>query len=510
MESQNSVNAVERIPTGVPGLDVVLKGGLLKAGVYVVVGEPGTGKTILGNQICFNHAKAGKKSLFITLLAESHDRMIAHIQSLNFFDFDQVPDNVHYISGYQILEEQKLNGLMEVIRKEVRQRKSTLLLLDGFILTEDLSESELASKKMIHEMQAFATLVGCTIILLTIKERGTTRPHPGYTMVDGVIELSDVLVGPRAVRELQVNKCRGTNFLRGKHTFSINDNGAVVYPRTEVLYSTPKPVSGKNRTRKKFGIPEFDKMLSGGVLANSMTALLGAPGTGKTILGLNFLVEGAKLGEKGIYFGFYEPSEPLIEKAGNVGIPLRKYYDNEMIEVIWQPPLEHLLDALAEQLFNLINKNNAKRVFIDGLEGFKSATVYPERMGAFLAAVTNELRALGVTAIFSDETNIFKEDIAMPVKELAAVIENVIVLRFVELRSQLYRMISVLKARESAYDSSIRQFSIEDDGIKISQSFASAEAILSGEPGILHEPKAKPAGKSKKKTVPKKTKRGSK
>lgn len=101
----------------------------------------------------------------------------------------------HYISGYQILEEGKLSGLMQMIRKEVVAKKCTLLVLDGYILTEELKESELASKKTIHKLQAFAALVGCTVILLTIKERGARRPHPGYTMVDGIVELMDSLVG---------------------------------------------------------------------------------------------------------------------------------------------------------------------------------------------------------------------------------------------------------------------------------------------------------------------------
>ena len=506
------VNLVERVPTRIPGLDIVLNGGLLKSGVYVIVGEPGTGKTILGNQLCFNHVKNGHKAVYITLLAEAHDRMLAYLQSMSFFDAEVIPDDLHYISGYQVLEDEGLQGLMAVVRKVLRSRRASLLVLDGFILTREIKESELASKKMIHELQAFAALVGCTIVLLTIQDRGARRPHPGYTMVDGVIELSDRLVGPRAVRELQVKKIRGTGFLRGKHTFDITNQGTVVYPRTEVLLATPKLVSGKNRTRKRFGIPEFDKMLNGGVLSSSMTTLLGAPGTGKTLLGLSFLVEGARQGEKGIYFGFYEPPEPLIEKAGNVGIPLQKYCDSEMIEVVWQPPLEHLLDALAERLMRSIHASGAKRVFIDGIEGFKSATVYPERIGAFLAAITNELRSMGVTAIFSDETDVFKEDIEMPVKELAAVIENVIVLRFVELRSQLYRLVSILKARESSYDPSIRQFFIKDDGLVVADSFQSAESILSGRARVINgnqkspDPSTEPSS-SKLKSKPRKVSR---
>ncbi len=484
-------NLVERVQTGVPGLDTVLHGGLLKSGVYVVVGEPGTGKTILGNQLCFHHVKGGGKAIYVTLLAEAHDRMLAYIQSLQFFNANVIPEKLHYISAYQLLEDEGLTGLMGVICKEVLNHKASVLILDGFILTREIRESELASKKMIHEIQTFAALVGCTVVLLTIKDKGNRRPHPGYTMVDGVIELTDGLVGPRAVRELQVKKLRGTNFLRGKHTFDIIDTGAVVYPRTEVLLASPKSVSGKNRDRKRFGVPDFDKMLYGGVLANSMTTLLGAPGTGKTLLGLSFLAEGAKNGEPGIYFGFYEPPEPLIEKASQVGLKMRDCVEKNLIEVIWQPPLEHLLDALAERLLKSVNEKKAKRVFIDGIEGFKSATVYPERIGAFLAAITNELRAIGVTAVFSDETDIFKEDIVMPIKELAAVIENVIVLRFVELHSQLHRMISILKARESSYDPSIRHLSITSEGLKVTQSFERAESILSGKPRILKNKTAK-------------------
>lgn len=122
----------------------------------------------------------------------------------------------------------------------------------------------------------------------------------------------------------------------------------------------------------------------------------------------------------------------------------------------------------------------AKGIFIDGIEGFKSATDYPERIGEYLAAITNELRSCGVTATFFDETDLYNSEVVIPVKEPATVIENVVVLRYVELRSRLFRLISIMKARESVCDSTIRQFVITPKGLKVESSFESTESILSG------------------------------
>lgn len=480
MENQIARNLTDRMPTGIQGLDTILRGGLLRAGVYVVVGPPGAGKTILGNHISFDHVKRGGKALYITLLAESHDRMLAYIQRMNFFNAEVIPSGIHYISGYPMLEEGGLKALLETITHEVLSRKATLLVLDGFIIKSEFGESELSVKRMIHELQAFTAMVGCTVLMLTIANDSEGQTHPGYTMVDGVIELTDTNVGPRAIRELQVKKIRGTHFLRGKHTFDITNEGMIVFPRTEVLLANPPAVAAENRTREAFGIEVFDDMLGGGLLSGSMTTILGAPGTGKTLLGLSFLRDGANRQQHCIYFGFYEPPQRLIEKSRQVNIDIGDHVKTGMIDLVWQPPLEHLLDGLAERLLTAIREKKARRVFIDGLEGFKTATVYPERIGAFLAALTNELRAMDVTVIFSEETELYKPGVEMPVKELAAVIENVIFLRHLEQRSHLHRIISILKVRESAYDSSIRQFFITDRGISIDKSVESAESILMG------------------------------
>jgi len=154
-----------------------------------------------------------------------------------------------------------------------------------------------------------------------------------------------------------------------------------------------------------------------------------------------------------------------------------------VIKLVWQPPLEHMLASLAEQLLETLRDEPAprRRLFIDGIEGFRAASVYRDRMPRFLSAFTNQLRTLDVTSLITEELELFRPEIAMPNPELANVVESVLLLRYVELRSQIHRLLSVMKMRESRYDSSIREFRITDTGVDVADSFQSAEAILSGQ-----------------------------
>jgi circadian clock protein KaiC len=471
---------VPRLISRIPRLDIILQGGFLRGGMYSVVGPPGSGKTILGNQVCFNHAREGGRAVYVTLLAESHARMLLHLRPMNFYAPELVGSAIRYVSGFAVLEQQGLPGLQELLRKAVREHRATLLVIDGLQAVEAYAETPLAFQKFLRELQAYAGLLDCTTLLLT--PTSASRLHAENTMVDGILELSHQLIGPRAVRELTVHKFRGSEYLLGRHEVQLGAHGIVIHPRTEVLFDKPPPHAIEERIRMPFGISKLDEMLNGGLLSGSATTLLGAPGTGKTMLGLQYLVEGARRGQPGVYFGFYETPPRLIEKARNVGIDLEGACKSGLVEVQWQPPLEYTLDSLAERLLERIRERNVKRlrVFIDGFAGFRGALVYPDRLPRFFAALTHELRSLDVTTVLAEETGLFRSEIELPNEELAAVVENIILLRHVELRSQLYRLLSILKVRESAYDASIREFRILDTGIEVAHSFRSAESILTG------------------------------
>ena len=474
-----NIQPLERIPTGMEKLDLVLNGGFLKAGIYMIVGTPGAGKTIMGNQICFNHVKHGGRAVFITLLAETHARMLAHIRQMTFVDPSVIGDSLYYVSGYGALETDGLPGLQKFIRQVVRERHTTLLVIDGLATAQAVSERDIDYRRFLHELQVFAETSGCTMLLLT--QPGPGSGHTEHTMVDGVITLYDRTIGPRAIRELEVGKLRGSDFLRGRHTFEITNNGIEVHPRIEAVFSNPSPATNEERSRLAFGVRRLDEMLLGGLLSGSTTALLGAHGSGKTVLGLHFLCEGAKAGEKGLYFGFYETPARLVAKATQLGMPTAEHIKNGLIQVVWQPALEDSPDALTERLLETARELGAKRIFIDGMEPLNALLTYPERSSFFFTALVNELRALGATTLMAAELpDVFGPNVSFPVPNAAAIVDNIIFLRYVELHSQLYRLISILKVRESGYDATIREFNISEKGIEVASTFESAEAILTG------------------------------
>jgi circadian clock protein KaiC len=482
----NGRTPLERVPTGIPGLDIVLRGGFLKAGIYILRGEPGTGKTIFGNQFCFNHAVAGHHAVYVTLLAETHDRMLQHMQTMSFFEPARIPDGIYYVNGFRVLEDDGIKGFIDLLRREIRTHNATLLVLDGLVVTEEASGSDRDFRKFIHELQAHIAIEGCTALLLTDGRRN--EYHPEHTMVDGLIELHDVLFGVQAERELEVPKFRGTDVLRGRHSFRITDRGIVVYPRIEALLARPSTDEEWPDARCAIGVDELDAMVGGGIPRGTATLVLGASGSGKTSLGLHFLSR-SSAEEPGLLFGFYEMPLRLRHKAAGIGIKLDGLIEQGHLEILWHPPTEEILDALGSRLLEAVWRRRVKRLVIDGLLGFQEiAADRPHRIGRFLTALANELRVLNVTTVYTAETrNLIGGVIEGPTIGLSTIAENLMLLRYVEIRSQLRRLISVVKMRDSDFDSSLREFRITATGIELAHTFESAEAILSGFPQLTTE-----------------------
>lgn len=481
-QSEATPHDPARIESGIARLDYILKGGFFRGGTYMLFGPPGAGKTILANQLCFNHiAMDDAKCVYLTVMAESHDKMLRHLSSLEFFDSRAIGRGLIYIGGYQTLRSGGLPGLLALVRETLLRERPSVFVLDGLESVGDAADTRSGLKEFLNQLQALTAMTTTTALLCSVARAGDERRDEA-AMVDGVIELSDHLIGPRAVRELTVHKFRGSDYLRGRHEVEITASGLQIHPRTEIQFSAPPEQAEEQRERMAFGVPELDKMLHGGPLSGSTLALLGAPGSGKTTLGLSFLVEGARKGHKGMYFGFYEPPPRLLERTDAMGLPLRRYVEDGTIELIWQPPLEHYMDSLAEALLEKVRAQQRarRRLFVDGVQGFAAAAVYEDRLPRFLSALTNQLRTWDVTTLVSEELPLFGSQVELPNPELAHVVETVVLLRYVELKSQLHRLVSVMKMRESMYDTSIREFSMGEEGIVVSGSFESAEAVLSG------------------------------
>jgi circadian clock protein KaiC len=471
-----------RMPSGIPGLDTILHGGFLEGGIFIVQGPPGTGKTIFGNQICFNHVARGGRALYVTLLAESHARMLLHIGQLGFFDESKIPDHLFYISAFGALEEDGLDGLLTLLRREVAQREATVLVLDGLVAAGETAQSDREFKKFINALQTQAALADCTMFLLTSAQADNSIP-PEQTMVDGLIELSSRLYGWRAERDLQLLKARGGGHLRGRHAFRITDAGIIVYPRIEALLAEPSRRDNVDGPGVATGIARLDEMTGGGLPRHSTTMLVGPSGGGKTSIGLHFLA-GSGAEEPGLLFGLYETPAGVLSKARALGLPLEELVKAGHVELLWHPTTEGVLDEICLHLLEAVRRRRVRRLVLDGLGGLMKLAPHAERVGHIVSALVNEFRALGVTGLFTQETTeLVGPTTSLPLSGLSlhgvsSLTENVIVLRFVELRSQLHRIISVLKVRDHAISSGVRIFSIGSDGVEIDPDSASAEEIL--------------------------------
>jgi circadian clock protein KaiC len=468
----------ERVPSGIAGLDIVLNGGFLQGGLYIIQGPPGTGKTTFGNQICFNHIAGGGKALYVTLLAEYHARMMQHLGIMSFFDMTKVPDQLAYLNGLRVLHDQGLKGLLNLLRREITARGASLLVLDGVVAARrEVAADEQAFNEFVHELQAIAVATGCTVFMLTSAQG--TKVTPEHTMVDGIIELNDRTIGWSSESILQVVKFRGSRVLRGLHAFKITDDGIVVHPRIEALLARPSRPDPGSPGRVPSGIARLDTLLGGGLPAASTTIVMGPSGTGKTTTGLQFLEQCGEA-EPGLMFSFYETPQRLMAKIDQVCPPLRALIESGTVELHWQPPTDDLLDAYAERMLGSVRRRGVKRLFIDGLGAMQEATgSEPGRMGNFLTALMNELRVLGVNTLYTLEVaGVAGPNIRSPIADLSSLGENLILLRFVERGARLHRLISVVKVRDSDFDSSLYEYVTSSQGLLIADTTDSAERIM--------------------------------
>jgi circadian clock protein KaiC len=460
--------------TGIAGCDRILKGGFLSEGVYMIQGAPGTGKTTFGNQFAYHHVCSGQRVLYVTMLAELHARMLIHLRTMSFFDPTAVPDKIVYFSGFKQLEESGLRGLLEVVRKEIPGRGASLLVMDGLISAHESAASARELRKFVQELQALASFHECTMLLLTSDLSVTGAEH---TMVDGLIELRVDRFGHSCERSMSVHKFRGSESLPGRHTFKIDGSGITIYPRLESICDEFADVLPDERIST--GVPSLDSLLGRGSLpVATTTVLLGAPGTGKTSLGLTFVAQSTER-EPGLVVSFRDSPAWLNAKGRSLGLDIGAKRDAGTIGMLWYPTAETPPDDIANRLLDEVRSRGVKRLFIDGVESLQ-ASLQSQKRHSFLAAFAHLLRSTGVTTMLSAAST--HELIANggegPSNALSPFLDNILSLRTVSVRSQSYRILSVQKLKDANFDPRARAFQITSEGIEIDATPDSAEAIL--------------------------------
>lgn len=453
-------------PTGIPGLDEILHGGLLKAGVYLVRGAPGAGKTVLANQVCFHHASGGGKAAYVTLLAESHARMLENLAEFSFYCAEAVPESVYYVSAFTALKDRGLPGVTELLAAEIRSRKVELLVLDGLVTASEAAGSVQELKLFVSELQVYSALMGCTILLLNSV---SSHDHvtPEQTMVDGIFRLRQELVGSRHERTLEVVKFRGSATIDGAHAMQISADGVAVFPRLEASrIAEVEPLV--DSPALSAGVPGFDGLSrAGGYPRASVTAVDGASGSGKTLLGLHFVAQ-ATLQEPALLFGFYESPAVLVKIAASFGLDLEALRKQHALEIIWQSYGRLGLDELAYSLLHAVERTQCKRLFIDGLGGFSSTRAFEERGTPFLAALSNQLRRLGTTTLVSVESD-DPQGLAVPQggPGISTMVDNIVRLQIQHKAGLVRHLVSMDKVRGSRLELSLRELTLSDSGLLV-------------------------------------------
>jgi circadian clock protein KaiC len=459
-----------RLPTGVHDLDAILGGGLFTGAIYMVAGRPGAGKTILSNQIAFHHARDGGRVVYATLLAETHERLLAQLESLSFFDKETVGRGVTFLNGLGAMLDGGLPALLQLVRRMVRDHGASLLVLDGLVTAAQLAPSELDYKRFISELQTWVGMVGCTVILVT-SSPVSERVAPEHTMVDGIIELSSELEKLRSSRRLTVTKFRGGAFVEGSHPYVITPGGLRVFSRFEARVVDP---AGQNAEavradeRVSIGVPGLDPALGGGLVRGSTTLALSPSGCGKTIMGLQFLSAGAEKHETGLYFGFFEPPPVLLAKGDRLGFRTGEAASRGAIFVEWRRPAELVLDALADDIIRAVDQHGVKRFFLDGFASF-SAAADSHRVAPVFTTLASMLSARGVTTMISDESReLYIQNLTVPTPGVSAIFHNIVVMRQIEVDGgHLERAMSILKTRDSAHQREVLSFDITDKGMRV-------------------------------------------
>lgn len=467
---------LQRRATGIPGLDRILAGGFTIGSTSLLVGEAGIGKTILAHQIGASVVRDGGKVLYLTSLIEGHQSLIQQASTFTFFDPSTISHSFYYAGIQDAIERGGLPEASKEIGRLIALREPTLLILEGLHALQLIAQDAVEYHRFINRLQVQSASAGITTLTILAANTEERSPNPAYTIPDGIIQMTTRTFGLQRLRTLEVRKFRATDFLSGAHFFRITSHGLHIYPRLGTLVQSI-PLTGypEEHGQRQFGISGLDTMMGGGVALSSSTLLLGTPGAGKTLLGLSFLCTGSALGENGLYVGFHEPQKQLTEKAESVGLPFGRFVDNGKIAVQWRPEAELLPDEVAEHLLADVDLRKVTRVVIDGLDDLNYASHPRERLLNFLTALLLALRSRGVSIVMSLELHdiLASHDIHIPLQEVSSLLDNIVLLRYVEQRSQVRRQVSILKMRASPYDTSIREFWIGPSGIHVEGPFTS-------------------------------------
>jgi len=473
--------SINRLATGVPGLDEVLGGGLPEFSFNLIAGPPGCGKTTLAHQMMFGLAAPERPAIYFTVLGEPPLKMLRYQQQFEFFDGEKINSSIRFINLGDDALGGDLQRVLNRIVSEVKAHRPSLVFVDSFrsvILASTTPSNEHNMLQMFMQQLGMLMTSWQATTFLIGEYFNDREANPVFTVADGLVWLRQSVHGNSMVRKIEVMKMRGQPTLPGLHTFRIGPQGIEIFPPASALLATAPDLPRLPLERLSMGVAKLDTMLGGGLPRGYSVLVAGPSGSGKSLLAAAFLVEGARCGETGVIAAFEQ-------RAKNSRHPqLSDLIRSGTVAVVDSRAPDLSIDEIVTLLLRQIRRLGARRVVIDSLSGFELAVAptfrddFRESLSRLVGALADE----GVTVLMTSELEDRYTDLRFSPYGTAFLTDAIILQRYVEVASRLRRVMAVVKVRASAHSDQLCEYTIGAEGLRIGNLLPGHEGLLGGQP----------------------------
>ncbi len=483
---QNSISN-NRTGFGILGLDDVLNGGLPRNRLYLVQGEPGTGKTTLALQFLMEGARNGEKGLYITF-SESREELMAVAEShgwdlkgISLLELSAMESQLKPEAQNTVFHpaEVEMNQFTDLILKKVSEEEPVRVVFDSVSEMRMLAENSLRYRRQMLAIKQFFSGKHCTVLLLD-----DLTASPGdlqvQSIVHGVINLQKLHpeFGTER-RRLSIVKIRGIQYVGGYHDYVIKKGGIAVFPRMVSADYEP----GHHRGNISTHIKEFDELLGGGIDCGTSNLFLGPAGTGKSTLALQIAFAAAERGDKAAIFCFEESINTLYSRTESIGLNIKKYVDQGLIEVRKIDPAQLSPGEFAQQIRSAVVERDLKVLVIDSLNGYLHAMPQEKFLTLQLHELLGFLSRRGVATVLILAQQGLMGMMNTPI-DLTYLADTVVITRYFEVLGRVKKAVSVVKKRGGFHEDTIRELSITKDGIKVGKALKNFQGVLTGVPSF--------------------------